>query len=133
MAVRLATMDLNAKHLSSALQHTNIINESLKKETEAGRILGPFHYPTYGALDLGPYQNTMVVGGSYITSLHLLEQVAINDFIDSNTYTLSYCTVDDAYTIINKLGRGALLSKIDLKNAFRLTGRLKLAGYILAE
>ena len=33
---------------------------------------------------------------------------------------LSYCTVDDAYTIINKLGWGALLSKIDLKNAFRL-------------
>ena len=30
-----------------------------------------------------------------------------------------YCC-DDAYTIINKLGRGALLSKIDLKNAFRL-------------
>ena len=29
-----------AKHLSSALQHTNIIDESLRKETEAGRILG---------------------------------------------------------------------------------------------
>ena len=35
----------NAKHLSSALQHTNIIDESLRKETEAGRILGPFHTP----------------------------------------------------------------------------------------
>ena len=31
-----------AKHLSSALQHTSIINVSLKKETETGRILGPF-------------------------------------------------------------------------------------------
>ena len=28
-----------AKHLSSALQHTSIIDESLKKETETGRIL----------------------------------------------------------------------------------------------
>ena len=44
----------------------------------------------------------------------------INDFIDANTYTLTYCTVDDAYTIINKLGQGALLSKIYLKNTFRL-------------
>ena len=38
----------------------------------------------------------------------------------THIYTLSYCTVDDAHTIINKLGQGALLSKIDLKNAFRL-------------
>ena len=34
-----------AKHLSSALQHTSIIDESLKKETETGRILGPFDSP----------------------------------------------------------------------------------------
>ena len=46
--------------------------------------------------------------------------ISINDFIDPNSYTLSYCSVDDAYTIINKLGTGALLSKIDLKNAFQL-------------
>ena len=35
----------NAKHLSSALQHPTIIDESLKKEIEAGRILGPFDDP----------------------------------------------------------------------------------------
>ena len=46
--------------------------------------------------------------------------LSINDFIDSDSYSLSYCSVDDAYTIINELGTGALLSKIDLKNAFRL-------------
>ena len=34
-----------AKHLSSALLHTSIIDESLKKETETGRILGPFDSP----------------------------------------------------------------------------------------
>ena len=45
---------------------------------------------------------------------------SINDFIDPLTYSLSYCSIDDAYTIINKLGPGALLSKIDLKDAFRL-------------
>jgi len=45
---------------------------------------------------------------------------SINDLIDQNDYTLSYCSVDDAYTIINKLGPGAVLSKIDLKNAFCL-------------
>ena len=32
----------------------------------------------------------------------------------------TYCTVDDAYAIVNSLGSGALMSKIDLKNAFWL-------------
>jgi len=45
---------------------------------------------------------------------------SINDFIDPFAYTLNYCTVDDAYDIVNKLGPGTLLSKIHLKNAFRL-------------
>ena len=33
---------------------------------------------------------------------------------------MKYCSIDNAYTIINKLGPGALLSKIDLKDAFCL-------------
>ena len=44
---------------------------------------------------------------------------SINDYINPD-YTLSYCSVDDAYAILNLLGTGALMSKIDLKNAFRL-------------
>ena len=34
----------------------------------------------------------------------------INDFLDPSTYTLNYCTVDDAYLIVNQLGLGTLLS-----------------------
>ena len=49
-----------------------------------------------------------------------LPGLSINDFIDCDSYSLLYCSVDDAYTIINELGTGALLSKIDFKNAFRL-------------
>ena len=44
---------------------------------------------------------------------------SIIDYIDPNFFSLSYCTIDDAYSIINKLGHNALLSKIDLKDAFR--------------
>jgi len=45
---------------------------------------------------------------------------SINGFIDQNAYTLRYCLVDDVYAIVNKLEQGILLSKIDLKSAFRL-------------
>ena len=45
---------------------------------------------------------------------------SINDYINLDDYTLSYCSVDDAYAILNLLGTGTLMSKIDLKNAFHL-------------
>ena len=45
---------------------------------------------------------------------------SINNFIDSAAYLLSYCSINDAFSIINKLVPGALLSKIDLQDAFRL-------------
>ena len=40
--------------------------------------------------------------------------------MDPESFSLTYCSVDDAYAIVNSLGTGALMSKIDLKNAFRL-------------
>ena len=99
------------------MQHTSIIDESLKKDTETGHILGPFDSP--------PLPNLRCSGlhdGGWRIIYHLSAPTgsSINDFIDANTYTLTYCAVDDACTIINKLGQGALLSKIDLKNTFRL-------------
>ena len=43
---------------------------------------------------------------------------SINNFIDLDVYTLTYCTVDDAYAIVNLLHPGILLSKINLKMHF---------------
>ena len=45
---------------------------------------------------------------------------SINDSISSQDYTLSYCSVDDAFAIVSSLGRGDLMANIDLRNAFRL-------------
>ena len=44
--------------------------------------------------------------------------LSINDYIDPQSVTLSYTTVDNAVGISQRLGRGSLLAKIDLK-AFR--------------
>ena len=102
------------------MQHPNVIDDSLKKEIEAGCILGPFDnppLPNYRCSGLGTVPKH---DGGWRIIYHLSAPpgISINDFIDPNSYTLSYCSVDDAYTIINELGTGALLSKIDLKNAF---------------
>ena len=44
---------------------------------------------------------------------------SINDFIDPTRYSFHYCSIDSATAILNTLGPGALMGKMDLKNAFR--------------
>ena len=45
---------------------------------------------------------------------------SVNDGIPSPLCSLSYISVDDAVRNIIKIGRGALLAKVDIKSAFRL-------------
>ena len=52
-----------------------------------------------------------------ITSRDLLSLVACRIIL---AYTLTYCSVDDAFAIVSALGKGSLMAKIDLQNAFRL-------------
>ena len=124
MVALLATMGLNLKQLlSTSAQRYSTLTLSTKVSTEAGRILGPFDSPPLPNLQcsgLGAIPKHD--GGSQMIRISLICIIEsnINDFIDINTYTVSYCTVDDAYTTTNKLGQGALFSKIHLKNAFRL-------------
>ena len=111
-----------APNLQSASQQPEAIDATLRDECEAGRILGPFDHPPLpnfrtSGLGLVPKHD-----GGWRIIYHLSAPFAqsINDFIDPHAYSLSYCTIDDAYKILNQLGPGALMSKIDLKNAFRL-------------
>ena len=111
-----------ASNLPTAYQQPDVIDATLQRECEAGRILGPFTSPPLpnfrtSGLGLVPKHDG---GWRIIYHLSAPHGFSINDYIDSSLYSLSYCSIDDAYAIINKLGPGALLSKIDLKDAFRL-------------
>ena len=111
-----------ASNLESASQQPQVIDATLKDECAAGRILGPFDrppLPNFRTSDLGlvPKHDG---GWRVIYHLSAPHAQSVNDFIDPQVYSLSYCTIDNAYKILNELGPGALMSKIDLKNAFRL-------------
>ena len=98
------------------------MDDALHSECTQTRILGPFNAPPLPNLRCSGLGIVPKHDGGWRTIYHLSTPVgfSINDFIDSSAYTLNYCTVDDTYSIVNKLGPGTLLSKIDLKNAFRL-------------
>ena len=92
------------------------------EECKLDRLLGPFDHPPLplfcsSGLELAPKHY-----GGWRTICHLFAPhgSSINNHIDLNSFSLTYCLVDDAYAIVNSLGTGPLMSKIDLKNAFRL-------------
>ena len=112
----------SAKNLSSAYQQPEVIDATLQRECEAGRILGPFPTPPLSNFRTSGLGLVPKHDGGWRIIYHLSAPLglSINDFIDPSMYSLSYCSVDDAYAFINQLGPGTLLSKIDLKDAFRL-------------
>ena len=111
-----------ANNLTSAYQQPGVIDAILTRECEVGRILGPFQIPPLPNFRTSGLGVVPKHDGGWRIIYHLSAPAgySINDYIDPALYSLSYCSIDDAYAIINKLGPGALLSKIDLKDAFRL-------------
>ena len=111
-----------SKNLPSAYQQPLILDNALSQECNAGHILGPSDNPPLSDLRCSGLGLVPKHDGGWHTVYHLSAPHgnSINDYINPDDYTLSYCSVDDAYAILKLLGTGALMSKIDLKNAFRL-------------
>ena len=55
-----------------------------------------------------------------IQHLSYQDSQSINDFIEQKHCTSKYLNINQAADLILKLGKGALLSKTDIKSAFRL-------------
>ena len=90
---------------------------------EAGRVAGPFQTEPFtdfrvSPLGLVPKKQP----GEYRLIHHLSypEGDSINDYIDPEFCSVQYTRFDQAVKMIQKLGKGALLGKADIKNAFRL-------------
>ena len=113
--------DIQSPNLPFAAAHPQEVSDYLQKECVAGRMAGPFPRPPFfpfhfSGLGVFPKQD-----GSWqvITHLSAPGGLSINDYIDAESVTLSYTTVDHAVQITQQLGRGTLLAKINLKRAFR--------------
>ena len=106
-----------ARNLQSASVNAFILDDALHSECNHTRILGPFNAPPLPNLCCSALGIVPKHDGGWRTIYHLSAPIdsSNNDFIDPSAYTLNYCTVDDAYAIVNKLGPGTLLSKINFK------------------
>lgn len=107
-------------------------------ETFSDSSIGKLSYPRTWYVYIVPITKHSE-GCHIISHLSAPDSLSINDFIDPLTYSLTCYLIGDTYTIIilNNLEPGALLGKIDLKDAFRLISvrppDWNLVGIIIVE
>ena len=112
------------KNLDGALQHPEVVDEYLTAEIAQHRVAGPFikstvpraHVSRFGVIpkNHNPNKWRLIVDLSHPTG-H-----SVNDGIPKDLCGLTYITIDTAIKHILTTGPGTLLTKVDIKNAFRL-------------
>ena len=88
------------------------------------RIVGPFpltlgpdiHISRFGVIP----KSHQISKWRLILDLSFPKRKSVNDRLLKDHCSLHYSTIDDAIQHIMKLGRGTVLSKVDIKSAFRL-------------
>lgn len=115
------------KNLQSALQNPEAVDSAIADELQKGYIIGPFKVPPFARYRISPVG---VVEKKHSSKKRLIVDLSaphdkpgdpsINELINKEEFSLSYVKLDDAIRIIAKKGRGALLCKTDIVDAFKL-------------
>lgn len=111
-----------SKNLKSANLHHGFLKTSLDKEVNLGRIIGPFDSLPFSNLLINPIRLVPKKTGGWrlISNLSYPYGDSVNDFIDSNFCSVQYSKLDNVITMIQIIGQGAHLGKVDIQSAFNL-------------
>ena len=110
------------KNMPSASQRAKEVDKFLGSECATGRILGPFessfvpmvHLNRIGAVPKStPGKYRLIVDLSYPSGR------SVNDGIVGSLCSLQYVSVESAAQTVLQLGRGTLLAKLDIRDAYR--------------
>ena len=102
----------------------SVIADCIAKELGKGRMINPLptswrpllHVNRFGLIPKGHNNGKFRL----ITDLSFPHGASVNDGISSDLVLLSYITVDDVAEIVQELGRGALLAKMDIEAVYWL-------------
>ena len=122
---RQAPLKSASSNLPSAREHPDIITDYLEEELRQGRMLGPFkdtsNLPPLQINRFGVIPKGHDTGKwRLITDLSFPPNRSVNDGIDDDFCHLSYISIDQVAEVAARLGRGALLAKVDIEAAYRL-------------
>lgn len=114
---------ISSNHFS-AISNPEPVATELERELSLNRKAGPFLTPPFsnfvgspmGAI---PKKHSQPVKWRIINDLSWPAGQSINDFIPKDLYTCSYDSLDSAIAYLKSFGPNALMSKLDLSDAFR--------------
>lgn len=127
------------RNLLSVIQNPIEAQKKLNNEISLGRMAGPFCHQPISNIRCSPIGLVPKKTGGLrlITHLSHPPNNSINDFIDTFYTKVTYSPFDNAVSIVKKLGKSALMAKMDIKSAFRLLkcnpGDFDLLGIKLGE
>ena len=112
-----------SRNMASAYAAPQVVSDYLQAEVALGRILGPLSRPLNGLVvsKFGVIPKKHQVGKwRLILDLSSPEGASVNDGISKDLCSVKYPYFDQAAKLIMEAGVGALLSKIDIKHAYRI-------------
>ena len=112
-----------SKNWPSAHKHRDVIEDSISKDLALGRKAGPFTDPPFENFvgsPMGVYEKKRSPGKfRIIHDLSWPPGRSVNDGINPDDYSLQYISIDQAVNLVKQYGQDTLMSKIDLKDAFK--------------
>ena len=115
-------LPLETKKLLSVSTNFGAALEKVENEVNLGRVAGPFKQRPISNLRCSPIGVVPKKTGGWrlITHLSYPPNNSVNDYIDECFTIVHYSHFDNAVNMVEKLGKGALIGKKDIKSAFRL-------------
>lgn len=115
---------VNPPHNHPSIFHYHAqVQDMLSKELALGRISGPFQHPPYDHLVLSPLGIVPKKDPGKFRLIHDLSYPrlsSVNSFISDEFATVQYETLDTVVNLVQSFGKGALMGKLDIKEAFRI-------------
>ncbi|XP_065195263.1 uncharacterized protein LOC135826586 [Sycon ciliatum] len=128
-----ASVSIISGNLPTAIEHTQFVQQQIadrvRRDESAGPFsVQPFHPFVCSPLGVVPKNNGKV---RLIHHLSYPDRMSVNDGINKDSFSLYYVTVDDAIERLQRQGTGALMAKLDIRNAFRLVPVAPTAYHLL--
>ena len=110
--------------LSAGAENKQVVDDYLREECTRGRVVRMDALESVEGLHISPFgvipKGHQTGKWRLIVDLSSPHGESVNDGIDKELCTLSYVRVDDIVKTILTLKKGALMAKVDIKNAYRL-------------
>ena len=116
------TPNARPRNLRSARDNERLVSEAINKELVRGHTSGPFPSAPFPDTHCSPIGSAPKPDGSVrlILDLSSPRGDSVNDGISQEEFACTYSKFDEAVRIIQHLGRGSYMGKIDIKHAFRV-------------